>query len=32
VTEVVDGLSEGELVVTSRHSTEVRAGAEAIQR
>jgi HlyD family secretion protein len=32
VTEIVDGLSDGELVVTSRHSTDVRAGAEAVQK
>jgi HlyD family secretion protein len=30
--EVRSGLSEGELVVTSRHSTEVRAGARAASR
>jgi hypothetical protein len=29
---VVEGLEEGELVVTSRHSTEVRPGAEAIEK
>ncbi len=31
-TEVVDGLDEGELVVTARESTSVKAGARAVAR
>jgi HlyD family secretion protein len=30
--EVLDGLTEGELVVTSRHSTDVQPGARAVAR
>jgi HlyD family secretion protein len=32
VVQVVAGLAEGEQVVTSRHSTEVKAGAKAVAR
>jgi HlyD family secretion protein len=31
-TEVVEGLREGELVVTARESTSVKAGARAVAR
>ena len=32
VVEVLGGLSEGDLVVTSRHSTDIRAGSKAIAK
>lgn len=32
VVEVIAGLSEGDLVVTSRHSTDIRPGAKAISK